>query len=239
VEYRYTAIALKKKEIGETDRLYTFLTREGGKIRAKAVGVRKPHARLASSLETLMLSDVTVVRGRGMGRIAGAITEEAYLALRSDFDALSLAIEAADIVDSLVGLEQPDERIFTLFFEYLSLLDQLVGDEGNEQSAALVSEGFYVKLLSELGYHLETSMCAVSGDRLESEGICFFSPDAGGIVLADHADRHSIAVSGNAVKLLRIFLGNRLGSLRKIRVSRADIEELGRMRKLFLRHILR
>lgn len=238
MEYRYTAIVLKKKEVGETDRLYTFLTREGGKIRAKAVGVRKPHARLASSLETLMLSDVTVVRGKGIGRIAGAITEEAYLGLRCDLDALSLAIEAADIVDSLVGLEQPDESLFTLFLEYLSLLDELAGAEDRE-SAGLVSEGFYVRLLSELGYHLETSACAVSGDRLGSESECFFSPDAGGIVLADHADRHSIAVSGNAVKLLRLFLGNRLGSLRKIRVSQVDIEELGRMRKLFLRHILR
>jgi DNA repair protein RecO (recombination protein O) len=238
MEYRYTAIVLKKKEVGETDRLYTFLTREGGKIRAKAVGVRKPHARLASSLETLMLSDITVARGKGVGRIAGAITEEAYLALRCDLDALSFAFEAADIVDSLIGLEQPDERVFALFLEYLSLLDGLAG-AGDVGCAALVSEGFYVKLLSELGYHLETSLCAVSGDRLGSGNECFFSPDAGGIVLADHADRHSIAVSGNAVKLLRLFLGNRLGSLRKIRVSDADIAELGRMRKLFLRHILR
>lgn len=238
MEYRYTAIILKKREIGETDRLYTFMTREGGKIRAKAIGVRKPHARLAASLETLMLSDITVVRGKGMGRIAGAITEESFSALRSDFDVLSVAVEAADIFDTLVGLEQPDGRLFTLLLEYLSLLDELAGD-GGKDSAALVSEGFYVKLLSELGYHLETSACAVSGDRLGSESACFFSPDAGGIVLADHADRHSIAVSGNAVKLLRLFLGNRLGSLRKIRVSPGDVAELGRMRKLFLRHILR
>lgn len=238
MEYRYTAIVLKKKEVGETDRLYTFLTREGGKVRAKAIGVRKPHARLAASLETLMISDITLVRGKGMGRIAGAIAEEGFLSLRRDFDLLSLALEAADIVDSLVGLEQPDERIFMLFLEHISLLDELAG-KGAEDSAALISEGFYVKLLSELGYHLETSLCAVSGSRIGPESDCFFSPDAGGIVLADHADRYSIAVSGNAVKLLRLFLGNRLGSLRKIRASRTDVAELGRMRKLFLRHILR
>ena len=65
MEYRYTAIVLKKREIGETDRLYTFMTREGGKVRAKAVGVRKSEAKLASSLETLMLSDIAIVRGKG------------------------------------------------------------------------------------------------------------------------------------------------------------------------------
>lgn len=238
MEYRYTAIILKKRDVNETDRLYTFMTREGGKVRAKAVGVRKPHARLASSLETLMCSDITLVRGKGMGRIAGAIAEESYLALRSDFDVLSLAVEAADVFDSLVGLEQPDDRLFELLSEYLSLLDALAGDD-ELGSAALVSEGFYVRFLSELGYHLETSACAVSGNRLDAGSECFFSPDAGGIVLSDHADRHSIAVSENAVKLLRLFLGNRLGSLSKVRVSRGDVEELRRMRKLFLRHILR
>jgi DNA repair protein RecO (recombination protein O) len=238
VDFRYTAIILKKKEVGETDRLYTLMTREGGKIRAKAVGVRKPHARLASSLETLMLSDVMVVRGKGMGRIAGAIAEESFSNLRSDLDTLSMAMEATDTFDRLVGLEQPDERLFGLLLEYLSLLDELANGE-EPGISALISEGFYVKLLSELGYHLETSACAVSGDRLESGSACFFSPDAGGIVLADHADAHSIAVSRNAVKLLRLFLGNRLEPLRKIRVSPGDIEELGRMRKLFLRHILR
>ncbi len=238
MEYRYAAIVLKKKEVGETDRLYTFMTREGGKIRAKAVGVRKPHARLASSLETLMLSDITVVRGKGMGRIAGAITEESFLSLRSDLDILSIALESADIVDTLVGLEQPDEKLFGLFLECLSILDGL-SVAGAPDIAALVSEGFYVKLLSELGYHLETSACAISGDRLVSGSECFFSPDAGGIVLADHADRHSIAVSGNAVKLLRIFLGNRLSSLPKVRVSSDDIAEMTRIRKVFLRHVLR
>ncbi len=53
MEYRYTAIVLGKKEVGETDRLYTFYTREQGKVRVVAKGVRKPEAKLAGQLENL------------------------------------------------------------------------------------------------------------------------------------------------------------------------------------------
>lgn len=238
MELRYTAIVIGKREIGETDRLYTFMTRESGKVRAKAIGVRKSEAKLASSLETLTLSDVTVVRSRGIGRVAGAIAEETFPNLRSDLDTLSQALEAVRVFDSLVGLEEPDPAIFELLHEYLSLLDGLA--ENRERGfAGLLSEGFYMKLASELGYHLETSACAVSGERLGSGDRYFFSPDAGGIVLAANADRYSVAVSENAVKLLRIFFSNRLSSLRKVRAERRDVEELSRIRAVFFRHILR
>lgn len=238
MELRYTAIVIGKREVGETDRLYTFMTREGGKIRAKAIGVRKAEAKLASSLETLTLSDITIVRGRGIGRIAGAIAEETYPNLRSDLDTLSQALEAVRIFDSLVGLEEPDQAMFELLHEYLTLLDGLA-ETGGQSAASLLSEAFYVKLASGLGYHLETSVCAVSGERLSSGAGCFFSPDAGGVVLEAHADRYSVAISENAVKILRIFLANRLSAIRKVRMDKRDVDELSRIRAIFFRHIRR
>lgn len=238
MEIRYTAIVIGKREVGETDRLYTFMTREGGKIRAKAVGVRKAEAKLASSLETLILSDITIVRGRGMGRIAGAIAEETYPNLRSDLDTLSQALEAVRIFDALVGLEEPDQTVFDLLHEYIALLDGL-SEIGEQSVAPLLSEALYINLASALGYHLETRVCAASGERILPGAECFFSPDAGGIVLAANADRYSIAISENAIKLLRIFLSNRLSSIRKVRVEKRDIEELSRIRNTLLKYILR
>ena len=59
-ENRFTAIVLKKKEIGETDRLYTFYTDTIGKVQFVAKGVRNSEAKLAGQLETLMLGLVIV-----------------------------------------------------------------------------------------------------------------------------------------------------------------------------------
>lgn len=237
MELRYTAIVLRKKDINETDRLYTFMTREGGKIQSKAIGVRKSAAKLASSLETLTLADITVVRNRGTGRVAGAIAEETFPDLRSDYDFLSAGLEAAATFDRIVGLEESDPVLFDLLLEYLSLFDRLA-KERKPAEAGLLTEGFFVKLLDELGYRMEASACAVSGERFRKGHQCFFSPEAGGIVIDGHAGRDAIPVSENTIKLVRIILGNRLSALLRLRVERRDLEEMRNVRKLFLRYIL-
>ncbi|NTW13495.1 MAG: DNA repair protein RecO [Candidatus Moranbacteria bacterium] len=237
MELRLTAIVLRKKEIGETDRLYTFFTREMGKVQAKAIGVRKPAAKLAAALETLTLSDVTVVRGRGIGKVAGAIAEESFMALRGEYETLSTGLDTASVFDRLVGLEQPDERLFFMLSEYLSLLDGLV-HEGKMPLTPLLTEAFFIRLFDELGYRIEADACAASGGPLSSGNRCFFSPEMGGIVTEEHAGSHSVRIGENAVKLIRLILGNRLPSILKVRVGGSDLAELTRIRKLFLAHII-
>ena len=238
MELRFTAIVIRKKEVGETDRLYTFYTREKGKVQSKGVGVRKPQAKLASSLETLMLSDIAIVRTRGIGRITGAITEETFPNLRSDLDTLLLATESLRMFDRLIGLEEPDALVFDLLREYLFLLDGLV-ESGEQERAPLLAEGFFFQLASKLGYHLETGICATSGEKLGSGKQYAISPEAGGIILAHNADQYALAVSENVVKVLRLFFTNRLATFRKIRLSASDMNQLSQARSVFFRYITR
>ena len=235
MELRLTAIVLRKREIGETDRLYTFYTREMGKVQAKAIGVRKSAAKLASALETLSLSDVTVVRGKGTGRVAGATVEEYFPGIREDFSTLSLALGTIAAFEGIVGLEQPDPTLFSLLYEYLKLLDHVAGDT---ERSALLTEAFFVKFLDELGYRIEAESCAISGEALNHGGRCFFSPMAGGIVREEHAGQGAVSVGENAVKLIRLFLGNHLGSVLKLRAGTVDVAEVGRIRRLFLGYVL-
>ncbi|MEI6650021.1 MAG: DNA repair protein RecO [Candidatus Moraniibacteriota bacterium] len=238
MELRLTAIILRKREIGETDRLYTFFTREMGKVQARAVGVRKPTAKLAAALETLTLSDVTVVRGRGIGKVAGAIAEESFPALRGEYGVLSTGLETAAVFDRLVGLEQPDQTLFFMLSEYLSLLDMLART-GRSSEVLLLTEAFFVKTLDELGYRIEADACAVSGMALNRGNRCLFSPEAGGIVTEEHAGSDAVPIGENAVKLIRLFLGNRLPSIPKIRAGVGDLAEVSRIRKLFLDRVVR
>lgn len=235
MELRLTAITIGKREIGETDRLYTFYTKELGKVQAKAIGVRKPQAKLASALETLSAADVTVVRSRGTGRVAGAVAEESFPGIRSDFGTLSIALETLAAFDSVVGFEEPDLELFALLFEYLTLLDRVAGDAS---ATVLLTEAFFVKMLDTLGYRIEAEVCTVSGSRIRQGSRCFFSPSSGGIVAEGHATRDAVAIGENAVKLIRLFLGNRLSSLLKLRVGRVDIDEVGRIRTSFFRYAL-
>lgn len=227
MELRYTAIVLKKKEVGETDRLYTLYTEEQGKVQLVAKGVRKSEAKLAGQLETLMQGLVIVVKGRGTGRIAGAVAEKNFLHLRTDVDILKRVLEAVNIFERLVEWDDPDAELFRLLSTYLALADGLA-KEGKKEKVFLLTEGFLFQLFAQLGYEIETGACVVSGEKLQSGEQHFFSPSAGGVLLGEHVRQsaNAFAVSESAIKLMRLFLSNTLASLVRVQVSESDLREV-------------
>ncbi len=237
MEHRYTAIVLGRREVGETDRIYTLYTREQGKVRAIARGVRKPTAKLAGSLETLMIARLTVINGRGTGKIAGAVAEEPFLSLRTDFEALTRSLRAFHYLERLVDLGEPDERLYLLGREYLEIADVLAGLKAGGASR-LITEAFLLQAFSELGYHIEAHRDAGTGGPLASGGTYLFSPSAGGVMDAGTgSDPAAVPVSENTVKLLRLILSNRLRSCAKIKASERELRELERLTERFYRWI--
>lgn len=234
MERRLSAIVLGKREVGETDRIYTFYTRETGKVRAKAIGVRKPTAKLAGHLETLSLIGFTLVRNRGLGRVSGAVAEESFPYIRSDYGRLRVALDTVATFDRLTDLEHPDPELFDMLREYLSLSDGLARDGAGDGKSELLSAAFLVRALDSLGYRMEAGTCAVSGGRIGPGSRCFFSPEAGGIVTEGHEDRYALPVGANTVKLIRIFLGNGLSSTCRLRVGADDLVELSRILSVFI-----
>lgn len=240
MEYRYNAIVLKKKEIGETDRFYTLYTEEQGKVRVVAKGVRKPEAKLASQLETLTRGLIIVVKGRGTGKIAGAVAEETYPHLREDFDALKRVLESTGIFERLVDVDEPDPTLYRLLEKYLALADSLVSD-GKPEKADCLSEGFLFQLFAHLGYEIETGTCVVSGEKLRSGDRHFFSPGRGGVFSGEHnAIAHdSFSISENVIKIIRFFLTHQLEHCSRIAASPRELRELRQVSTSFLRWITR
>ena len=244
MELSYTALVLRKYDTGETDRVYSLLTKEGGKVRAVARGVRKPEAKLAGQLETLSLASVSVMRSRGRGNISGAIAEEFFPNIRSDEAALRAALEAVSVVDRRMEEGETDAEIFALLLgllralEIISALPRQECDEADRFSEKifLLSQGFFWKLLERLGYRIETHRCAVGQEVLVANGRYCFSPDVGGIVCNYHRDRASIALpfGESAVKFLRILFANSLASLPKLSLNRETALSLRRALKSFL-----
>ncbi len=240
MEYRYTAIVLKKREVGETDRIYTFFTREAGKVSSIAKGVRKSEAKLAAALETGSQADIIVVRTRGMGKIAGATLEHSFPATRSHFEALRLTLESLAVVDRLVEPDERDEELYTLLMQYLELTETLVLT-GRTEQLSLIAEAFFFQLAAALGYPLQLGSCAVSGERLVPGERYVVSPSAGGVVSAAHAAsvQDGLAVGTDSIKLLRLFAEHSLANLVKVVAPEASLQELARFRKIFLAWIRR
>jgi DNA repair protein RecO (recombination protein O) len=238
MEYNYTAIILKKKKIGETDRLYTFYTLEAGKLQSIGRGIRKPQAKLAGHMETLNQSDVIVARRHGLGNIASAITEQYFLNIKSDEAMLKQVFEAIAYFERLVDFEEKDEELFRLLQSYLMTINSLDAEKKQEKMR-IVTQGFLFQLLSHLGYHLEMRLCAVSGEPLSSSQRYCFSPDAGGMIDIRyvHQAQKIVSVNENAIKLIRLFFHNKLPLLTRLQVNHEDLVCVEHISRSFLQWI--
>jgi DNA repair protein RecO (recombination protein O) len=78
------AIVLSHHDWGEADRLLWLYTRELGKVRVVAKGVRKLRSRKAGHLEPFAHTRLQLARGRDMLIVTQAETINAFLNLRED-----------------------------------------------------------------------------------------------------------------------------------------------------------
>lgn len=240
MEYRYTAIILGKRETGETDRLYTLYTREAGKVTTLAKGVRKPNAKLAAQLENGYQTGVTVIRGRGIGKIAGAIAEERFNALREDFLVYRSLLATLDRVRTITELEEKDTEIYDLLQQFLTLSEKLV-KQGKREMYFFLRECFLLQLYSTLGYHIDTARCIATGEKLAVNQKYVFSPRDGACVVATvgRAYPQTVPVSQNAIKVLRLILTNSLEALLKIQDAYLETRAIGQVAEGLYRWTIR
>jgi len=230
MEYKYTGIILFKKDVGEADRIYDIYTLEAGKIQAKAVGVRKPQAKLAGALENFSLADVTVVKKQGMGKITASIVENNFPHLREEFETASNAWKSIKTANRLISTEMKDPDMFHLILDYLKTMDDIAREKNLsnlQEKADLMTFGFLFKILDVLGYKLEVSKCVKCGSKINESGNCF-SAAQGGILCKNCSNETacSIKIKGNSIKLARIFFQNKISSLKKLKVSQQEISNL-------------
>src|SRR5690606_6159221 len=109
--YRDEAVVLRTHKLGEADRIVTMLSRQHGKIRAVAKGVRRTASKFGSRLEPFMVADVQLYEGRSLDIITQAESLGSYGADITDdyasYTAASAMVETADkITDDSGSLQQ-------------------------------------------------------------------------------------------------------------------------------------
>src|SRR5437660_1481476 len=89
--YKTEAIVLRQQALGEADRIVTLFTREYGKLRAAAKGIRRPASRLGGRLEPFTHARLLLARGRTLDVIAQAEIVGAFAGVGAAPDAAGQA----------------------------------------------------------------------------------------------------------------------------------------------------
>jgi DNA repair protein RecO (recombination protein O) len=209
--YRDEGIVLRTYNLGEADRIVVVLTRGRGKVRAVAKGVRKTKSRFGARLEPMSHASLLLYEGRELDVITQAESIDHFRPLREDFDRLARASSMLEVADHLALEREPNARLFTML---LGALRTLAGDAG-----PLVVPAFFWKVLALEGFQPQVDECVVCG--LE-DPLVAFDLDEGGALCAEH--RRGVPLSVEALSLLRLVLGGRLGEALNRPVSPAVSE---------------
>ncbi|MGI9624357.1 MAG: DNA repair protein RecO [Acidimicrobiales bacterium] len=197
--YRAHGIVLRTYKLGEADRVIVFITPERGEVRAVAKGVRKTKSKFGSRLEPLTHVSLQLYSGRGeLDLVTQVETIDHFRAIREDLDRLSKAISMLEAVDQVALPDEPAPDLYRMLLGGLRTL--------SEGDSALVSAGFFLKLLALEGAGPQVEACVQCG---ESEVVAFSAID-GGLTCRDH--RRGIGLSPEAVVLIQNILGGQLGA---------------------------
>ncbi len=222
--YSATAISLVVHKYSGTRRLAVFFTRERGKVKAVARGVGRPGSKLASLVEPLTLSKLSLAKGRELDHLTEGEVINPFYKLRANLRRFAYGSYIAELT---ARATEPGLALPQLFDTLQASLEALEAEEAPE----IITWGFALQLLEQLGVGPALEQCADCGQSLS--GQLHYSPSGGGLICADcrSAEPGLLDISGMTAGLLRCmatFPIDRLPRLSCPPLSRKEISQLVR-----------
>ena len=175
--YRDEAIVLRTHKLGEADRIITLLTRQHGRVRAVAKGVRRTTSRFGSRLEPFTYVDLQLAEGRNLDTITQAETITPYAkGLGLDYDRYTAGTVMLETADRLVTEErEPSVQ------QFLLLVGGLRAMTAGEHGPGQVLDSYLLRSLSVAGYAPSFEHCARCAEVGPHR---WFNPSMGGVLCA-------------------------------------------------------
>lgn len=143
---KLTGFIINKKDFREADRLFTIYTKELGKVTAMAQGSRKLSSKLSGNLELLHHATFTIAKGKQIDRIATVDLIESHEEIKSNLDALTIALYCCDLCDRSIKEGVADVAVYDLLADFFGQCSIA------KSRYAHLAHLFILKLSTILGY---------------------------------------------------------------------------------------
>jgi DNA repair protein RecO (recombination protein O) len=226
------AVVLRHSDYGEADRMLTLYTREQGKLRAIAKGVRKMQSRKAGHLEPFTQVVLMLAKGHDLWIVTQAEAVESLQPLREDLTRLSYAGYVVELLDRFTYEEGQNWQLYQLLVETLKRLSK-------EEEAFVPVLYYEMRLLDLLGFRPMLFECASCGKTIEAEDQ-FFSAERGGVLCPNCGlmANEARAVSMDALRYLRHFQRSTYTDAHRADPSRETREEVETLLNYYLTYLL-
>jgi DNA repair protein RecO (recombination protein O) len=197
--YRDEGVVLRTQKLGEADRIITLLTRQHGRVRAVAKGVRRTRSKFGGRLEPFNHVDLQLYAGRSLDIVQQAETLGAYGdPVAGDYGRYTAGTAMLETAERLTAEEkEPAVQQFLLLVGGLRTLAD------GSHAPGLVLDAFLLRSLAVAGYAASFDDCA----RCARPGPhSFFNIAAGGAVCATCRPSGSVSPARETLDLLAALL---------------------------------
>ncbi len=231
-----SAIVLRSRVYGESDKIVTFLTRDFGKLSAIAKGALRSRRRFVASLEPFTHVRLAF-RARPhteLGFVESAEIQRAMRNVTRDLDRFAYSTYVLEVIDCMVEGREAEPAIFDLADEMLQTIDSSYPSPTQPDWLRF----FETRLLGLAGFEPHLDRCArCSVPAPESDLRFHFDPRKGNLLCDRCSDGAGVPVSGAAITAIFRLRKCRLADLTPI--PQVLGSEVRLLLQTFLAHHLR
>lgn len=230
--FRVEAVIIRHSDFGEADRLVWLFTREYGKVRALAKGVRKVISRKAGHLEPFTRVRLQLAKGRDLFIITQAETYSAYGTFREELNRFGYASYVVELIDRFTTDEESNPKLFQLLVDTLSYLN-------SEVVYWTAVRYFELHLLDLVGYRPHLINCLACQKPIEPENQ-FFSALHGGVLcpMCGRDEKEARPVSLSTLRALRHFQRSTYMEAKRLVLTREVNQECEALLQYYLTFLL-
>jgi len=205
------AVVLKTLNHGDTSKIITLYSREVGRLKLIAKGVRSPKSKAAGLFQpTRHLQVIYYAKPNSSLQLfkSGELID-GFFGLEDDFDRLTLAQVMVELLDRSVEDEESHPGLFQLLVDSLSRLSN------RKISSAEAYWYFHIHLLRELGFRPHVGHCSVCRDNLNAGASLGRRTSQLECVKCHQPDHDSILVGGHVLDQIQMLLDNDWENIKK------------------------
>lgn len=191
---------MRTYKLRESDRIVVIHTRDNGKVRAVAKGVRKTRSKFGARLEPMSHVNLQLYRGRELDIVTQAESVEPLAPMLSTLDRASQGLAVLEAVDQLSLEREANPQLYRMVIGVLRTIA--------ERPSPINVPAFYWKLLANEGVRPQLDVCARCGESEPEAQLVAFDLNEGGVLC--RSCRSGQSISPGALALLRDILGGRL-----------------------------
>ncbi len=212
------AVVLKTLNHGDTSKIITLYSREVGRLKLIAKGVRSPKSKSMGLFQpTRHLQVIYYSKANSELQLfkSGELVN-GFFGLEEDFDRLTLAQVVVELLDRSVEDEETHPRLFQL------LIDTLARLSDNAVSSAEAYWFFHTHLLRELGYRPNVGHCSICRDSFSNGGYLGTGSSHLECIKCHQPGHESIFVNETVLNVVQDLLDAQWGELEKSSLTARD-----------------